>query len=395
MEKRLILSVCDWICCRVADFIIRIIALVVGPFLKKSNKKVVFIYANDLLGDTMIKVPFFLSLRHEFPAEKYHIVLVLGGDISLMISRLNCADEIIEEKPLHWRHSIFWIFTSCGLLAKSLRWAMRHKVEVFIACHRSRSLGLDFAVRLCKPTISVAYAVDVETPMLPMSAKYQVMVYDRLYTHLLNSKRGRHQITDMDMLISMAVGRIVKSPVLTHKDAHAMLDFTVSSGLPKDYVVLVPGARVQYRRWPISRFIDTARRLGGSIVVVGTREESSSAAALKNELGSNVIDLCGKTSLSQLGGVLLNAKLVVTNETGTANYATIIGAKTVCVLGGGDFGAFFPNNYCVNSISVYKERTCFDCGWKCTEGGFSEDRTAPCIDDIAVQDVVEAIRKII
>ncbi len=389
-----LLKIGDWVCCRFADFVIRIIAIVSRLFRKDFAKKTVFVYANDLLGDTMVKLPFFFSLRREFPGEKYRIVLVLGAGVASMIARLNCADEIIEERPLHWRHSIFWIFTSGSFLAKSLRWTIRHKVDVIIVCHRSRSLGCDFAVRICRPSISVAYAVDMETPMLPMSARYQVAVYDRLYTHLLKSRRGRHQIADMDMLLSMAAGHVVKSSGLTHDAVSPMLDFSVSSILPKNYVVLVPGARVQYRRWPVSRFIDVVQRIGGAVVIVGTQEESALAEEIEKELDSKVINLCGKTSLPQLGGVLQNARLVITNETGTANYATVIGAKTICVLGGGDFGAFLPNDYCQNSSCVYKMLQCFDCGWKCTRKSLENDEPAPCIAAITVQDVIDAIGQI-
>lgn len=392
-----VLNFFDWIFCRVADYSIR-----VTPFLLRrrqidsvGGKKIIFVFANDLLGDTLVKIPFFIALRKEYPKEKFHITIVLSPSNAQMISALGCADEIIEENPLHWNHAIFWIFTKNGFLAKSLRWAIGHKAYVAILCHRSRSLGCDFVIRLCSPAISAAYAVDMTTPIFPMSAKYQVKVFDGYYSYLLKSLDGRHQIEDMGILLSKVIGHDVRLYAPTYEQIEPMLDFSVADSLPGDYIVIVPGARVKYRRWPIERFSEMVACTKNSIVVVGSKEESylSDEIIKISKKESSIFNLCGKTTLSQLGGVLLRACLVVTNETGTANYASIIGAKTLCILGGGDFGAFMPNFYCKDSFSIYKMRDCFNCGWKCKEMEFSEENTAPCIKAISVEEVKAVMQK--
>lgn len=394
-----VLKLVDWIFCRAADYGMRIVSFLLRRQQCDTidDKKIIFVFANDLLGDTLVKIPFFIALRKEYPKEKFHITMVLSPSNAQMISALGCVDEIIEENPLHWNHAIFWIFTKNGFLAKSLRWAIGHKVEVAIHCHRARSLGCDFITRLCSPTISAAYAVDIKTPIFPMSAKYQVRMFDGLYSYLLKSKEGRHQIDDMGILLSQVIGHDVRLSAPTHEQIEPMLDFSVADSLPQDYIVMVPGARVKYRRWPIERFSEVVASAKNPIVVVGSKDE----ACLSDEIlkiskkKAVVFNLCGKTTLSQLGGVLSRACLVVTNETGTANYASIIGAKTICILGGGDFGAFMPNLYCKNSWCVYNMRNCFNCGWKCIETDFSEEKTAPCINAVSVSEVKALIGKLL
>ena len=63
------LIVADWICTKISALLMAFIVTLskVMKKAKDSSKKCVFIYANDLLGDTMIKLPFFFSLRNEFP----------------------------------------------------------------------------------------------------------------------------------------------------------------------------------------------------------------------------------------------------------------------------------------------------------------------------------------
>ena len=389
------LIVADWICTKISALLMAFIVTLskVMKKAKDSSKKCVFIYANDLLGDTMIKLPFFFSLRNEFPREQYHVVAVLSPVMAEMLGKVMLFDEIIEEPPLHWRHPMFWIFRRGGI-ARSLKWAFRNTAEVFIVCHRSRSLGCDFAMDLLNPSVSVAYMADVQTPMLPATAKYQAKNYDCKYTHLLVAKDGRHQMNDMDTLLSFVVGREIKSKIPSPDALVQMLDFSLlDSGVDVEYVVLVPGARVEYRRWPIERFIEIAQRLDCTIVIVGGKEESLLSKKIANNC-HHVIDLCGKTTLAQLGGVLSRAKFVVTNETGTASYSALLGAKTICILGGGDFGAFFPNSYCGNTISVFRRDKCFNCGWKCNKETFDDALAAPCIEAITVDDVYDAIRKL-
>lgn len=388
----------DWACtrlCAVAIFFIACLSRILKIFCKKGLKtKSVFVYANDLLGDTMLKLPFFFSLRKEFSRSQYRIVIVLSPASAGMLRDLALFDEIIEEPSLHWRHPLFWIFSRKGM-ANSLKWAFFNTAEVFIVCHRMRSLGCDFAMSLLKPSTSVAYATNLETPMLPASARYQVKRYDQRYTHLLTVEGGRHQMVDMDRLLSLATGRVIKSPKPDKNLLEAILDFSlVDSFMASRYVVLVPGARVEYRRWPLDRFVEVANRLKCTVVIVGSAEEAPLAKTIAAATNCRAVDLCGKTTLSQLGGVLYGADLVVSNETGTASYSAILGAKTVCILGGGDFGSFFPNPYYSNTLSVFHKDECFYCGWKCRKANLGNSKTAPCIKDITVGDVMNAIERL-
>jgi len=396
-RSSLCLCVADWICTRFALIIVSILVAIsrMVKFLHRSkiDKKIVFVYANDLLGDTVVKLPFLFSLREVFPQERYYIVVVLTPIMASLVGKLSLIDEIIEEPTLHWRHPLFWLVGRNGI-AKSLRWAFFNNAETMIVCHRSRSLGCDFALRLCTPSTSVAYATDLETPMLPMTAILQANSYDARYTHLLHAEKGRHQMEEMDILLRLAVGQPVQSRCVAEKDVVDMLDFSLATLTGPKYIALIPGARVNYRRWPVERFIEVASRLGENVVVVGSDNETCLADEISRRTNCRVINLCGKTTLAQLGAVLSRASLVVSNETGTANYAAVIGARTVCILGGGDFGAFFPNKHCPNVVSVFHRESCFNCGWRCSKGDLSKLGSAPCVMSVSVDDVMLAIDRI-
>ncbi|MBQ7177066.1 MAG: glycosyltransferase family 9 protein, partial [Victivallales bacterium] len=193
------------------------------------------------------------------------------------------------------------------------------------------------------------------------------------------------QVGEMGKMLSLVTGGgdVDLAPV-ARSDIKSIIDCSIADKLEKPYVVFVPGAGANCRRWPVERFAQVAAVLKRNIVVVGTKDE-----AVLGEAIPRAVNLCGKTSLSQLGGILAGADLVVANETGTATYAAVIGARTLCLVGGGDFKAFFPNEFYKNTRSIYHHDSCFSCMWNCSKTDLSR-RIAPCVDAISAEEVCEA-----
>ena len=385
----------DWMCCHVATAMVCVMSIakrICRRKIRVVGKPIVLVCANDLFGDSVVRIPFFWTIRKEFPEGKYHVVVSLSAATYGILSKLSCFDEVIVEDVQNCAHPIFWIFGKGGM-SKQLAWAFGHDVDVYIVCHRYRNLGSDLVHRLCSPRVSVAYAASDEYRMFPMTYNYQRLDCEGLYSHLLKPKVGRHQIDELNELISLAIKHPVEVCKPSRSDLESMLDFSAAEHLPfaeSDFVVLVPGARVEYRRWPIGRFIEVASKIKGNIVVVGSDSENTLAQEIAANADCNVVNLCGKTSLPQLGGILARSRLVITNETGTANLSAVVGARTICILGGGDFGSFFPNPHYANVISVFKRDECFNCDWKCQKKDLSGLALAPCVEAVSVDDVLAA-----
>ena len=394
-----IFNVVDFTMYSMAWAVLKVSSLFLRALQKDSpdQRMNVLVFANQAIGDTIIKVPFFFALRKEFPKDKYRITVVLSPSMAPALSRMGCFDDVVAESVPPYRHAFFWVFGRLGFAAKSLRWALRNKVEVFFACDRYRDLGVDFARSLCRPASSMAYDTSMVSSLFPVSARIQKLVYDKGYSLLQKPSSGRHQIEDVFSFLSFAVGRKIAPAMVDAAKLAPMVDLSVSEkyGLTGgEYLVLVPGAAAVYRRWPAERFAEIAKIVGGKIVVVGSKEESGLAVEISAKSGLPVSDLCGKTDICQLLGVISRAKIVVSNETGAANCAAILGVKTVCILGGGDFGSFFPNKFCANSVSVFHMDDCFSCAWKCKDSSFNAQSCAPCIDRISADEVAHAIRVI-
>lgn len=107
--------------------------------------------------------------------------------------------------------------------------------------------------------------------------------------------------------------------------------FALDGGRPA--VVLVPGARWPTKLWPVASFADVADRLrrdGIQVLMVG--EELPTAGDPLAGL-EGVVDLRGRTSLAELGGILQRADLVIANDTGPMHLAASLGRRVIALMG--------------------------------------------------------------
>lgn len=95
--------------------------------------------------------------------------------------------------------------------------------------------------------------------------------------------------------------------------------------LPKKYIVFLPGTRWQSKRFPTDVFADIKKRTAAehpeyAFVVSGGAAEKGLAA----EIGRDVIDLAGETTLPQAVELLRRAAAVVGNDSGPLHAAAAL-----------------------------------------------------------------------
>jgi ADP-heptose:LPS heptosyltransferase len=138
------------------------------------------------------------------------------------------------------------------------------------------------------------------------------------------------------------------------------------------------GDLVANRRWPIENYVALARRLLEdpriSIVLTGTREEQMGAASLKTSIGipERVANLAGMTTLDELVALFTVAQLLITNDSGTAHFASgteiativLFGPETPLIFGpvGPHQEAVYLDLACSPCVSPYNQKrsTCTD-----------------------------------
>ncbi len=113
-----------------------------------------------------------------------------------------------------------------------------------------------------------------------------------------------------------------------------------SSNIPNStsHILLSPCSRHLGKNWPIERFtaLGTAllKRSGTEIIITGSPEDSAACGKLEQLLSSDSVqNLCGKTSLVELGGILQAMDLVISVDSGPMHMAAAVGTPTLALFG--------------------------------------------------------------
>jgi ADP-heptose:LPS heptosyltransferase len=141
--------------------------------------------------------------------------------------------------------------------------------------------------------------------------------------------------------------------------------------LERPYALLVPGAAPHRpeKRWPAARFGELARTLharGIRPVVVGADADRPLAAVIAGSC-SETLDLTGRTSLLDLGGLAARAAVAVGNDTGPMHLAAAVGARSIVLFSGASDPALTAPH---GLVTVVRERNLAD---------LPVDRVAACL----------------
>lgn len=156
----------------------------------------------------------------------------------------------------------------------------------------------------------------------------------------------------------------------------------------RPFAVLHPGASDPRRRWSAERFAAVGTELAGrglAAAVTGTDGEADLTRQVVAGIDGHAFDLAGRLDLPALLGLVEQAAVVVSNDTGPLHVAGAAGTPTV--------GIFWCGN-AINGGAPFRGRTrlaiswrfdCPVCGVDCMHGRC--DHTASFVDDVTVEDV--------
>jgi heptosyltransferase-2 len=153
-----------------------------------------------------------------------------------------------------------------------------------------------------------------------------------------------------------------------------------------------PGSIWKTKRWVATGYGKVAKeireRYGGRALILGGEKDKPIAAGILEHAGKEVIDLVGKTSLSDLMGILRRLKVLITNDSGPMHMAVALGVPVVAVFCSTtrDLG-FYP--YTNRAVVVEKNLSCRPCGphggQRCPVG------TEECMRGIRPDEVLRAV----
>lgn len=140
----------------------------------------------------------------------------------------------------------------------------------------------------------------------------------------------------------------------------------LNADLPRPRVALVPCSRWLTKNWPAESFRRVAgelqERAGASVVLMGAAVDQAVCAAIAGGLPGRTLDLCGRTSLVELGGWMREMDLVISVDSGPMHVAAALGRPVLALFGPTDPRRTGPygQGHCVLQVNDLECRPCQD-----------------------------------
>lgn len=161
------------------------------------------------------------------------------------------------------------------------------------------------------------------------------------FLQLAAAERGVSPFNIVDLFVRVAglphSGKGLSAAVPEGPTSRSM-EASLSRATPpgaKGLIALQLGASNDMRRWPVEKFRELATRLWEqealAPMLLGSAAETPLALRFKEKNRTPVIDLVGKTSLSELAAALSSASACVTNDTGTMHLAAALGLPVAAI----------------------------------------------------------------
>ncbi len=193
---------------------------------------------------------------------------------------------------------------------------------------------------------------------------------------------------EKDYFYQLTLQEIQNLRIFYEKAYNRFKKYFKNNKLISNYICIITDASQRYRVYPQEKWQKLLNMLPKEqkIIQLGIRKMPL--------FHPNLIDLTGKTTLKEAMEIVMNATLVISNETGLMHLTYLSGVPTVCILGGGHFGRLLPwKEFEDRVIAVYKQMGCFCCNWQCKymETGY---KTYPCIEKVEPEDILEAMEEL-
>ena len=227
----------------------------------------------------------------------------------------------------------------------------------------------------------------------------------RFYSFLFNQKvrlrrstAGLHEAECNMIMAEQLCGRnadLLPEFFLTEAERRetekALRSLALNSG---GFVAIHPGSGGSARDWPLRNFASLAdaigTRLGRRVVVTGGPDETELVSQMTSMMSKPPITMVGNMGVRQLGSVLSEAAMLISNSTGPMHLATAVHTPVVAI--------FCPMDGCgperwgpLGDGNVVLKPPVPGCR-KCTGEDCSH---YDCMEKVSVEDVLEAVKRLL
>jgi len=317
-------------------------------------EKILFITLSNI-GDVILTLPVLDALRENFPQAK--ITVMVGPR----------PKEIFEDNPKIDNLIIFDKYSS-----------LRNKIKLFNQLKKER---FDCIVDLRNSFFGALLPAQYKTSSLTFIPKDILHMKDR---HLYRVQSLKLKVKNLK----------ADSIFIKDKDEEYINSILrkVDPGDKDKIIVISAGARSHIKRWPQDKFVELIKSLvdefGAKIILVGDKGDLAIAQYIVDNSGYPLLNLCTKTSLTQLAYLLKKALCTITNDSAVLHLASYLDVPVVSIFGPTNESKYGPWSK-ISSV-VKKDIFCRACEKaQCVFG------TLRCMQLIKVDDILRKVRDIL
>jgi len=295
------------------------------------------------LGDSLLTTPAFKGLKKKFPGSYLGVMVV--ERVREVFEGNPYIDEVIVFDEKGQQKGFFAKLKFIQLLRKK-------EFDTVFLIHRSftralicflAGIGLRIGYRRLKNSFILNKKIEPSKDLLHRQDHYLylfeksgIVIEDRL----------------PDFFISESTRKKINKDLEPLKKEHAFL------------IGINPTANWELKRWPGSYFAGLADSLikdfNAAIIFIGTEAQRTLIEEVRARMSQNSFNFSGKTSLKELGALMQNLKLFVSNDSGPAHLAASLEVNTLVIFGPTSPEATSPRGKLVKVI-----KTKVDCEIPC------------------------------
>ncbi|MCK9613965.1 MAG: glycosyltransferase family 9 protein [Candidatus Omnitrophica bacterium] len=356
----------------------------VKSFKKKDGKiKKLLIVRIDNIGDFVIFSPMLKYYRMLYP--NYHITLLVNRLALELAKRFDEMNALIAFDRRKFNRDLIY-------KRRLLKKIKEEEFDVVIYPTYSRESNGDYIVRFSEAAEKIGFDGDVCNITLK-----EKLENDKNYTKIIPAIPGIILETERNKEFVEAFGAKVDNAIPSFTpsvdDETETKKLLFDNGLTDDklFIVICPGVSSNNRMWPLEKYAQVVAWLRKEknleIVISGSNNERYLAEKIAVIANVSIIDITGKTTLTALAAILKKSILCIGNDTGIIHLAAAVGTPTICIMGGGHFGRFFPYGNLSRNKIIFKKMDCFGCSWRCIYPN-KINMPVPCISHIHVADAL-------
>jgi heptosyltransferase-2 len=330
----------------------------------------ILVVSVNWLGDAIMTTPAFKALKDRFPSS------YLG------VMAPERVKEVFEDNPYINEIIIFDQKTRQKSLSSKLK---------FISYLRKRKFDTVFLIQRSFTRAFICYLAGIKTRIGYKRLKTNILLSDSI---LMPSQKLHRQDFYLNLFEKQGIPVKERLPAFfIPRKIQDKVNVSLQS-LRRNYSYLVginPSANWDLKRWAPERFSQLADRLidqhKAGVIFIGSKKEQKLIDQVIVKMKEKAYDFCGRTTLKELGALIKNLDLFISNDSGPAHLSASLNVPTLVLFGPTSKEITSPKGEKSNIIQ--KE---VDCQLPCYN---LNCRNNYCMQTIEVEEVAQKAKKIL